>query len=106
MSMQYFKNLIDIQQLPKVRFIFLTILYSCILKLIIFFQNPPNFLVQSDLENYETIKVTVYNSERDSIDGQSDIQSDTVSDIIDLTETNGSSSPDPAAIALQIERYN
>ncbi len=26
------------------------------------FQNPPNFLVQSDIENYETRKVTVYNS--------------------------------------------
>jgi len=56
--------------------------------------------MQSDLENYETRKVTVYQPD----DTQSDIHSDTVSDIVDLTDSNGSGSPDPAAMALQFER--
>lgn len=45
----------------------------------------------------------------DSVDGQSERdRSDTVSDIVDLTETetNGSNSPDPSAMAIQREmRY-
>ncbi|CAG7824331.1 unnamed protein product [Allacma fusca] len=79
MSLQYFKNLIDIQQLPK---------------------NPPNFLIQSDLENYETRKVTVYSSERDMTDNHSD----TTSDLVDLQDLNGSGSPDPSIMALVLEK--
>ncbi|CAL8115528.1 unnamed protein product [Orchesella dallaii] len=77
MSLQYFKNLIEIQLLPK---------------------NPPNFLLQADLENYETRKVTIYNSMDDT---QSEAHSDSFSDLVDLQESNGSNSPDPAAMARE-----
>lgn len=62
-----------------------------------FIQNPPNFLIQSDLENYETRKVTVYSSMDDT---QSEAHSDSFSELVDLQDsTNGSSSPDPTVMA-------
>ncbi|XP_021962391.1 huntingtin-interacting protein 1 isoform X2 [Folsomia candida] len=72
MSLQYFKNLIAIQLLPK---------------------NPPNFLIQSDIENYETRKVTVYNS-GDLIDVDND----------ETNKTNESRSSSPDLQLIQMER--
>jgi len=51
----------------------------------VFLQNPPNFLVHSDINNYQTRTVTILEPEEDMID-----HSDAVSDIVDLSDTNGS----------------
>lgn len=61
------------------------------------FQNPPNFLMQSDLENYETRKVTVYAMD----DTQSEAHSDSFSELVDLQDSNGSNSPDPTTMARE-----
>ena len=52
----------------------------------------------SDLENYETKKVTVYDGD------VTDNHSETTSDLVDLQDLNGSSSPDPSVMALVLEK--
>ncbi|XP_069686255.1 huntingtin-interacting protein 1-like isoform X1 [Periplaneta americana] len=85
-TLQYFRNLIQIPLLPE---------------------NPPNFLVQSDLRSYVTPVVilppedTVHQSDSESmVDGNLVDTSDTNSttgDLVDLNHRNGSISPDVLA---------
>lgn len=56
------------------------------------------------MANYQPSRITVFNSEKDVSDTQSDIVS--VSDhLVSLEDTNGSSSPDPGVMALYHEKY-
>lgn len=83
-TMQYFRNLIQIPLLPE---------------------NPPNFLVQSDLRSYVTPVVIlppeeVHQIEESAVDGNLVDTSDTnstISDLVDLNHRNGSISPDVLA---------